>query len=179
VRNLELSLGFIAVWKDGGDGHFEYTAQAKTSFKHLTSDSWGAGLAVGIGRDPAFSGTAKGANTIYAYVPISLPVYGGRIVFDENLGWLYRSAHGEDVNAVTYGFRTDAWALPHLAFVGEVYGVFAPGPKSAETPAEFQLGLRSSARAAQFDLSYGTEVHTRRRGPGWTVGLTLTTPPFL
>lgn len=179
VHNLELSVGLIAVWKDGADGHFEYTAQTKTLFKPMTTDSWGAGLAIGVGRDPAFSGTARGANTVYAYVPLSLPLAQSRIVLHENLGWLYRSAHGIGANAITYAVRGDAWAWPRLAFIGEVYGAVAPGPKSAETPAEFQLGVRSSARSAQFDLSYGAEVRTRRRGPGWTIGLSFTTPPFL
>ena len=55
LTRVEL-LGFIAVWEDGADGHFEYVAQVKTAFKPLTTGSWGVGFVMGTGRDAAFSG---------------------------------------------------------------------------------------------------------------------------
>jgi hypothetical protein len=35
IRNLEMSLGLIAVWADEGDGRPEYVAQVKTLLPHL------------------------------------------------------------------------------------------------------------------------------------------------
>jgi hypothetical protein len=62
----------------------------------------------------------------------------------------------------------------------EAYG--AEGAAGADP--EFQVGLRAFPRpdAVQVDLSYGGFLRARdfgRRAAGWTLGLTLATPPFL
>ncbi len=187
VHNLELSLGFIAVRDDGsGAGHFEYVVQAKTIVRPLRPGGWGAGFVAGAGRDPALAGTSPDVRSYYAYVPLSRSLAGDRVVLHQNTGWLYQRAGDEASSrgrhALTWAARADV-ALggprgrPPAAAVAEAYG--AEGAAGAD--AEFQVGLRAFPRpgAVQVDLSYGGFVRTGRRAAGWTIGLTLATPPFL
>lgn len=102
-RDLEPSLGFVAVWKDGADGHFEYTAQVKTLARPLTTDSWGAGLAVGILRDPGFTSTGTQAYAVYAYIPVSRSLACDRVVLHQNTGWLFQIRQGEGRHAFLWG----------------------------------------------------------------------------
>jgi len=177
IDNLELSAGFIAVWDDGADGHFEYVLQAKTLVKPLESNDWGAGLVAGLGRDPALASTAEQVASVYAYVPLSRSFADDRIVLHQNTGWLWQRGAGRGRHAVTWAGRGEVVLRRHLLVVGELYG--AEG--GAGVPAEFQTGVRAFARPGrvQLDLSYGGLIRTGRDGAGWTIGLTLITPPFL
>ena len=189
VRNVELSLGFIAVWEDGtGDGHFEYVVQGKTLLKPLVADGWGAGFVAGTGRDPALASTNPDVRTVYAYVPLSRSLAGDRVLLHQNTGWLYQRAGDEQEwrgrHALTWAARVDvalggsrgAAQFPGVAVV-EVYG--AEGAAGADP--EFQVGVRPFPRpeAVQVDLSWGGLLRSGTRAAGWTVGLTLMTPPFL
>jgi len=181
LRNIELSLGFIAVWKDEADGHFEYTAQGKTLFKPLTTNSWGAGLVLGTGRDPAFVGLTNEGYTIYGYVPLSVSFGDDRVILHENTGWLYGRTNGVSTNAVTWALRGDVRVTTQFTVTGEVYGAEDVGSNGGGTPAEFQMGVRRLLRRehVQLDLSYGGTLRTGSPGAGWTIGLALITPPFL
>lgn len=177
VRNLEVSVGSIAVWDDGAEGHFEYVIQAKTLLRRLETDGWGAGFVVGTGRDPALATTAPQSSSLYAYVPLSLSLARDRVVLHQNTGWLHQRSAGHKRDALTWAGRVEGRVRRHLFLVGEVYG--AEG--GAAAPAEFQAGVRAFARPGrvQLDLSYGGRLETGRGGQGWTLGLTLMTPPFL
>ncbi len=188
VQNVELSLGFIAVWDDGtmdeNTGHFEYVVQGKTLLRPLTTNSWGAGFVVGTGRDPALASTNPDLRSYYAYVPLSLSLAGDRVVLHQNTGWLYQRAGDEQEwrgrHGISWAARADvALGGPHrpLVAVLEAYG--AEG--AAGVASEFQLGLRAFPRpeSVQVDLSWGGFLRTGRRAAGWTLGVTLVTPPFL
>ena len=116
-------------------------------------------------------------STIYAYVPLSLSVAGDRLVLHQNTGWLLQRTADRSRHALTWAARADVLVHPRVALVGEVYG--AEGAAGAD--AEFQTGVRAFVRPdrVQLDLSYGGLLRTGRRGQGWTLGLTLSTPPFL
>lgn len=177
LNNVELSVGFIAVWDDGAKGHFEYVLQAKTLLKPLETNGWGAGLVIGTGRDPALASTAAQQSTLYAFIPLSLSLAGDAVVLHQNTGWLHTSVEGREADALTWAARGEVRLRRYVHGVAEVYG--AEG--SARAPAEFQAGVRAAVRPerVQLDLSYGRRLRTGRRGQGWTLGLTLTTPPFL
>lgn len=178
VRNLELSLGFIGVWEDGLDGHFEYVLQAKTLLKRLTTDGWGAGFVAGVGRDPALATTAPPQTSYYAYVPVSVSLAGDRVVLHQNTGIIVQSAARSDRLGVTWAARTEfALRRDRLLGVAEVYGAEGRAP----APPEYQIGVRAFPRPGrvQLDLSYGGLLRTGRRAQGWTLGLALVTPPFL
>ncbi len=181
LRNIELSLGFIAVWKDDADGHFEYTAQAKTLFRPVTTNSWGAGLVLGTGRDPAFVGLTNEGYTLYSYVPLSLSLGGDRVILHQNTGWVYGRTAGVSSNAVTWALRGDVRVATRFAVTAEVHGAEEVGSSGGGAPAEFQVGVRSLMRKdrVQLDFSYGGTLRTGSPGAGWTIGLSLITPPFL
>ena len=188
LKHAELSLGFIAVWEDGADGHFEYVAQVKTVAKALATDSWGIGFVFGTGRDPAFAGTNAQTYTLYSYVPISESFAGDRLILDENLGGLYLRADHKAHYAATWAVRADARLAGRigrgLVAVAEAYGSESVGTAGAQTQSEYQVGLRTWVRPdhVQIDGSYGRTFRrplAGRGGPGWTIGLTLITPPFL
>lgn len=177
VRNLELSIGFIAVWDDGAEGHFEYVIQGKTLLKPLTTNGWGAGFVVGTGRDPALASTEAQLATIYAYVPLSVSLASDALVLHQNTGWIHQRGGGRQADAVTWAARGELRLRKYVFGVAEVYG--AEG--SARAPAEFQAGLRAFVRPGrvQADASYGGRLDSGREGQGWTLGITLHTPPFL
>jgi hypothetical protein len=189
VRNLELSLGFIALWDDGtGIGHFEYVAQAKTLIKPLVPDSWGVGLVFGTGRDPALAGLSPNVRSYYAYVPLSLSLAGDRVVLHENTGWLYQRSSEEQIfrgrHALSWAARADvALGTPHSSplFPAVAIAEFYGAEGAAGVPSEYQVALRAFPRpgAVQVDLSWGGALHRGVHGAGWTLGLTLVTPPFL
>ena len=188
VKNLELSLGLIEVWHDSTNGHhLEYIAQAKTLFKPLATDSWGAGLVFGYGRPLTSVGTTH-TYSMYAYIPISESLWHDRLILDQNLG-LFHGRHGH------YGDNSYAWAVRGdgllagrigngLVAVMEIYGAERIYRKSAHTTTEYQAGLRTWLRPdrIQVDLSRGRTLwrpFATSGGAGWTIGLTLVTPPFL
>jgi hypothetical protein len=180
IRDVELSLGFVAVWEDGGAGHFEYEMQGKTRLRPLRTNSWGAALVVGTGRAPSFTGIEKQAYSMFSYVPISVSLWSDRVVLHENTGWLYEHRPDEGGNAITWAARADIRYRKFVAFIAEAYGAKGVGTNAPDTPAEFQTGFRVWLRPerVEVDLSYGA-LTSGQRGQGWTLGLTLTTPPFL
>jgi hypothetical protein len=184
IRDLELSLGFIAVWRDGGDGHVEYVAQARTALKVLTTDGWGAGFVVGTGRDPAFAGTGNPTYNLHAYVPTTASFAHDRVLLDASLGALYNRAGGRGGSAVTWALRGDLATVRRFTLVAETYGARSLGRSHLDATPELQAGVRKWLRTdhVQLDLGYGGELEGRsigRRGAGWTLGLTRITPPFL
>jgi hypothetical protein len=183
LRNVELSLGFIAVWKDGADGHFEYVAQMKSLIRERSAgrNDWSLGIVLGTGRDPAFAGTGNQTYTIYSYIPLSISLANERIVLHQNTGWLYARSGGAGENALTWAARADVSLWPRVALIGEAYGAeMVDG--NGSIPAELQLGLKTWLRPDRVTLDVGYGGAWRRpsqRKAGWTLGLTLITPPFL
>lgn len=183
LPGVELSLGFIAVWEDDADGHFEYTAQAKTVMRPLAMNSWGVGFVLGTGRDPAFSSTTSQSYSLYAYLPFSLSLANDRVVLHQNTGWFHGRREGSGHNAVTWPARADIGVRKNLFAVAEVLGAEGIGPEGgAGSPAEYQAGLRTWLRpeTVQLDVRFGALLRNPGiRAAGWTVGLALIAPPFL
>ena len=182
LHNLELSLGFVAVWEEQGGGRFEYEMQGKTRLRRLHTNSWGASFVVGYGRAPSFTGTVVDQGfSVFSYVPVSVSLWSDRLIVNANAGWAYE--HRADVggNAVSWALRGDLRVRKLVTLIGEVYGAKGVGTNAPDTPGEYQLGARVWARPnrVEIDFSYGGLLVARERGPGWTLALTLITPPFL
>jgi hypothetical protein len=128
----------------------------------------------------------------YAYVPLSRSLAGDRVVLHQNTGWLYQRAGDEASfrgrHALTWAARAD------VALGGRRRGGGGSPPWRSprrtglrEPPGRTRSSRSGSGRsprpdAVQVDLSYGGFLRARgfgRRAAGWTLGLTLTTPPFL
>ena len=176
IRNLEMSAGLIAVWKDEADGHPEYVAQLKTILIQSTARHWGVGLVLGTGRDPGLTGIRNPGFNIYTYVPVTTSFLNERLILHNNIGYMYehRTGHENDRQLLTLASRADVQLRKYFVVVGEIYD-------SAGSEAEFQLGVRGWARPgrAQLDLSYGGLLMRAGVAAGWTLGLALTTPPIL
>jgi hypothetical protein len=187
VKDLEVSLGLIEISHDGANGHAEYIAQAKTLFKPLATDSWGVGFVMGYGR-PLESDDSSHAYSFYAYIPVSESLWHDRLILHQNLGFF----HGRHD---PYGDNSFAWAVrgegPIVGRMGrglvavlEIYGAERIYRDDAHTTTEYQAGLRTWLRPdrVQVDLSRGRTLwrpFAQDGGAGWTIGLTLVTPPFL
>ena len=175
-RNLEVSAGLIAVWKDEGDGHPEYVVQIKSVLIPMNARSWGLGFVLGTGRDPGLSGIREAGANIYTYLPLTTSFLNGRLLLHNNIGYLYdhRTGPENDRQLLTIASRADVSLRKHLVVVGEIYD-------SAGSEVEFQVGVRAWGRPGkvQFDLSYGGLVMRAGQAAGWTLGLALTTTPII
>lgn len=173
IRNLEVSVGLIAVWKDEGNGHPEYVAQIKTLLSHPTR-ALNLGLVVGTGRDPGLAGVRKSDSQVYVYVPVSLSLLKGKLMLHNNVGWLHDDRRGSTDNALTFASRVDVTMRKYFLLIAEAYDAHGQ-------PNEFQAGVRWWTRPGkvQLDLSYGGQLRNGKPGAGWTLGLALTTPPIL
>jgi hypothetical protein len=187
AKNLELSFGFIAVWHDQAKGHLEYVAQVKTLFKPLVADSWGAGFVLGTGRDLTSTEIPR-AHSIYAYIPISESFWDDRVMLHQNVGLLHTRKARERDNSFIWAVRGDGRLAGRvgrgLVGVIEIYGAERIFRSEAHTTTEYQAGLRTWIRPdrVQVDLTEGRTLwrpFATTGGPGWTIGLTLVTPPFL
>lgn len=175
-RNLEVSAGLIAVWKDEGDGHPEYVVQIKSVLIPMNARPWGLGFILGTGRDPGLSGIREAGANIYTYLPLTTSFLNGRLLLHNNIGYLYdhRTGPENDRQLLTIASRADVSLRKHLVVVGEIYD-------SAGSEVEFQVGVRAWGRPGkvQFDLSYGGFVKRAGQAAGWTLGLALTTTPII
>ena len=176
LRNLEVSAGLIAVWKDEGDGHPEYVAQLKSILVRSKGNHFGVGIVLGTGRDPGLRGIRAPGWNVYSYLPITASFRNERLILHTNIGYLYdhRTGHQNDRQLLTLAGRADFSLRKYFVVVGEIYD-------SAGSEAEFQLGVRTWGRPGrvQLDLSYGGFLMRQGRAAGWTLGLALTTPPIL
>lgn len=184
VRNLEVAAGVGFIDDGFGARETEYAIEAKTLFRPLSTNDWGAGLVVGVGPNPSASAGEVRFGDVYAFVPISVSLLSDRLVLHPNVGWLWQRddhadhghSHGGDDahHALTWGFRGDAAAGGPFTLIGEIYG------EDRRTP-EYQIGVRTAFPAAgvEMDVSWGGHLETGTRGPGFTVGLAFTARPFM
>lgn len=93
-----------------------------------------------------------------------------------NVGYAYdhRAGRDNDRQLLTLATRSDLSVRKYLVIVGEIYD-------SSGSEAEYQLGVRTWTRPGkvQLDLSYGGFLTRSERAAGWTLGVAVTTPPFL
>lgn len=176
IRNLEISAGLIAVWRDEADGHPEYVVQVKTLLLPRANRRWSVAFVLGTGRDPGLSGIRNSGFNVYAYVPVSAAFFADRVIVHQNIGYLYdhRAGHYNDKDWLTTASRADISLRKYFVIVGEIYD-------SAGSDAEYQAGVRWWGRpgVVQFDLSYGGLLKKAAVAAGWTLGVALTTPRIL
>ena len=176
LRNLEVSAGLIAVWKDEADGHPEYVAQLKSILIPAKRGRTAVGLVLGTGRDPGLTGVRDPGWNVYTYLPVSTSFLNDRLILHNNIGYVYdhRTGTENDRQLTTLASRAEVSLRKYFVVVGEIYD-------STGSEAEFQLGVRAWGRPdkVQFDLSYGGFLTRWGQAAGWTLGLALTTPPIL
>jgi hypothetical protein len=187
AKDLALPFGFIAIWHDKANGHLEYVAQAKTLVKPLETDSWGAGFVLGTGRDLTSVGIGH-PYSIFAYVPLSESLWHDRLILHQNGGLFWNHTAERWDRAWTWGLRGDGLLSGRigrgLVAVLEIFGAERVARSDAHTTTEYQAGLRTWIRPdrVQVDVTRGRTLwrpFAQDGGAGWTIGLTLVTPPFL
>jgi hypothetical protein len=163
--NLELTAGGARTNEAGTTRTTDQQLQAKTLFKAMDTDGWGAGLAVGtVGHPGARRDT-------YAYVPVSWSFLRDRMVVHANAGAVHV---GDDRKTrPTWGLATEVQLDMRNVLVVET---FSPG-----AGAFHQLGLRHwlVPNRVQVDVTYGDR---NRGGSGerwFSLGLRLLSPPIL
>lgn len=181
LPNLEVTVGAGFVNGDGSDRESEYTLEGKTILREMGPEAWGVGVVVGIGPNPSADVDERVFGDIYLFVPASRVVLDGGLVVHGNLGWRWdRETVPEPgqrrrgpAHHLTWGLRADVPIHAHLSLLGETYG------EDLERPA-VQVGFRTHFPNAgmEVDASWGRSSTGSGDGPGFTLGLSLTSGPL-
>ncbi len=143
--NFELTVGGgTAKLNSGGTGWTEdYVFQAKTLFRRLGPNDWGAGLAVGTIRHPQVNPGPNLLGNTYAYLPVSMSFADDRLVMHLNVGWLRDKATRDSQG--TWGVGGEFNLNPRWTLIAESFG------NTADTP-YWQAGARYNVIPGLFQL---------------------------
>lgn len=164
--NLELTVGSGAAKISDTSGSSEdYVFQAKTLFKPLGADGWGAGLAAGTIRHPQINPGPNLLGNTYVYMPLSMSFAADRLVLHLNAGWLRDKA--TQSSQATWGIGSELnlntrWMLIAETFGNTAHTFWQAGARHSVIPGLFQLdatvgsenGGNRDARWISFGLRY-------------------------
>jgi hypothetical protein len=171
--NAELTFGGARTRYDGdGSAMSDVQMQAKTIFRPLETNDWGAGLAVGFVRHPNLERGDRAPGDFYWYVPASYSFLDDKVVAHTNLGYLHRKADARDL--FTWGVAAETLVNPHLYVITEAFGQQSGNPF-------YQLGLRIwiVPNRVQVDTTYGNRFGSGTNERWFSIGFRLLSPPFL
>jgi hypothetical protein len=171
--NLELTLGGGLTTELGETHATDALLQAKTLFRKLQTNDWGAGLAVGRLHHPREQARRGLAGDLYGYIPASFSFAGDKLVVHTNVG----AARPEDESGhrITWGTGAELQLLPgRLYLIPEMFSQDAGRP-------HYQVGLRMwiVPNRVQIDTTYGDRVGAGQGERWFSLGLRLLAPPFL
>ena len=165
--NFEVTVGGgIAKLESAAGWTDDYVLQAKTLFKTLTPNGWGAGAAVGTIQHPKINPGPNLLGNRYAYVPLSMSFADDLVVVHLNGGWLRDTASGKD--QTTWGIGTELNLDRHLTLIAESFGnsidrpYWQAGTRYSVIPGLFQVdatmgrqyGTASDHRWLSFGIRY-------------------------
>ncbi|MDO8298054.1 MAG: hypothetical protein Q7T64_00030 [Lacisediminimonas sp.] len=142
--NLELTAGGAKV--NNGEGSASTTlVQAKTLFRPISSNGWGAGLTVGT---VEYLPLARRSRDLYAYIPLSFSFADDAFVLHLNTGWLREAGRG--THRLTWGLGTELALSQRSWLIAEAFGQDQGRPF-------FQAGWRQwlVPDRVQLDATYG------------------------
>lgn len=152
--NLEFTFGGGAARTDDSSAGWslDYVFQAKTLFKPLTTNGWGAGAAIGAIRHPEVSPGPNLLGNQYAYVPVSFSFADDLLVVHVNAGWLHDRASRRHQS--TWGLGAEVNLDAHWTLIAESFG------NSVDTP-YWQAGVRYSVIPGllQLDTTAGRQYN--------------------
>ncbi|MCM0045281.1 MAG: hypothetical protein NBV65_11710 [Burkholderiaceae bacterium] len=152
--------GALGGWTD------DYVFQAKTLFKPLTTNGWGAGIAAGTIRHPQINPGPNLLGNTYVYLPLSLSFADDRVVIHLNTGWLKDKATLS--SQTTWGIGSELNVSPRWTLVAETFG---------NTAASFwQGGVRYNVIPSlfQLDTTAGSQLGGNRDAQWISFGLRFT-----
>ncbi|WP_230408490.1 hypothetical protein [Undibacterium flavidum] len=165
--NLELAFGGAVVYDDIRTNK-RAQIQAKTVFKPLDINGWGAGLVIGNQFDPhqTFNGD------LYARVPVSWSFSDDRVLVHTNVGWVRTATFKQ--NAASWGIGTELKWTEKTALSAEVFG-------QQYGKSEFQFGIRHAliADRLQLSASYGNRTGQGQNARFVSIGITLQSDSIL
>ena len=165
--NLEITLGGTRTREGGRTETTDAVAQGKTLFRPLTTDSWGAGLALGTVGHP--DGRRR---DVYAYVPASFSYLRDRVVLHTNVGVTH---FGERHRThATWGLGSETQLASRTWLIAETFS-------QGEGAPFHQVGLRHwiVPNHVQIDTTYGNRNGRGTQERWFSIGLRLLTPAFL
>ncbi len=164
--NLELTLGGARLHDGGGTRSLNLTLQAKTVWRALRPDGWGAALAAGTSVDPV-----SGARDLYAYLPLSWSINNDARFVHLNLGARRDDAKGQKV--FTWGVGLEQPLDATFVVIAETFGQDKGNPLA-------QIGLRASLvpDRLQVDATMGGRFGGGRDQRWLSIGLRLLSPPL-
>ncbi len=156
----------------------DYVLQVKALFLDTATAPVGVGLVAGFGLDRLSQVVGLASPGFYAYVPLTVPAAGGRVLLHTNLGWRFEPGRSgeqrtEDLHAFTFGLRLDVQAIELLTLTAETYG-------DSTVPPEWQLGFSVVVIPDWLSgtFSYGTGFSAESTGAGFALGFAFTPPAF-
>lgn len=170
--NLEVTVGGGRTRDDAEGRATDTVLQAKTLFKPLETNGWGAGLVVGSVRNSIIHANANLIGDVYAYVPVSFSWRDDRFVLHTNLGTLHDKAAQR--YRMTWGVGTETQLGAATWLVAETFGQNSGRPY-------WQVGVRHwlVRDRVQVDATVGDRWGGDARQRWVSVGLRLLTPRLL
>lgn len=141
--NLEFTFGGGMATVDGTRGSVDdYVFQAKSLFRALTPDGWGAGIAVGTIMHPKINPGPNLLGNTYVYLPASMSFADDRLVVHLNAGWLRDRATQK--SEATWGLGSELNLNPRWMLIAETFGNTASsfwqtGARHSVIPGLFQI----------------------------------------
>ncbi len=157
---------FTAVFgneRDEGENEQVYGFEAKTLFTQLDTHGYGIGLVVGS----EYLTETSQWETLFAFVPFTLPLADERALVHVNLGW-ERERSEETRNTLAWGLGSEVEIVGPLGVVAEIHGNDRSGRESS-----IQAGPRLALLndSVLLDATFGRELggdNTRT----YTLGMT-------
>ncbi len=170
--NLELTFGGALTRENGEDEFTDHQVQAKTIFRPLETNGWGAGLAVGTVRHPHREVANGWPGDAYFYVPVSISYADDFWVMHLNAGASHMRDDGR--NVFTWGLGNEIKVRDDLFFIPEVFHNAVGRPF-------YQVGLRYWVvkDRVQMDATFGNRAASDTSERWFSIGLRLLSPPFL
>jgi hypothetical protein len=170
--NAELTFGGALTRENGDDRFTDHLVQAKTIFRPLETNGWGAGLAVGTIRHPRREVANGWPGDAYFYVPVSISYADDFWVLHLNAGVVHRRDDGR--NVPTWGIGNEVRLRDDLFFIPEVFHTEAGRPF-------YQVGMRYwiVKDRLQMDATFGNRAVSATADRWFSLGLRILSPPFL
>jgi hypothetical protein len=170
----EVTVGVGGQARDGGGRDAAWVLQAKLPLRDPDEHAWGWGVVAGLGGDPLAQVTGRRPESVFAYIPLSVPSPAGLLHL--NLGWYWERDDDPSISPthhLAWGVRLDRELTPRLLLIGELASEGRARP-------EWQGGLRLvvAPEALLLDLSVGASLEPGRSGGGLALGAAWTPQPL-
>lgn len=161
--------------------HFSTIGYVKYMFYENAAKNGGGAVMAGTGVVPGFyqaGGITSDSKSYWAYVPVTLPFFGGTVSWDLMPGYTVNKTYGttsETTTGFLYSTRLAVYkVIPQSAIVGEVYGTEG----QAYSKPQYRIGVRWETKYVISALTY-SDTFGHGSGAGVELGIMILSPRFL